>query len=513
MSRAIIFVLVFAAVIVLSAFLNSGCNNASSNEDMLTAGKYCSACHVYPNPQLLPRDIWENNILPAMGVFANFYRDRNGGYRSMTESMIASKDPLVKNISFNIGPEEWNKIVQFYIKNAPEQLTENERKIDTVLNTFDVVMPSKLRKPFTSSLYVNAKKDEVFEASIASDSLTILNNKLQYVNSINNAKGIVDIADINSTDTASQQFLFTHVGSFGPQPPPLNRQGFVEIVDVNHPQARKKIADSLDRPVQSILTDVNNDGLKDLIVCQFGFLQGELSLFLNNGQGYTKKVMSTLAGAIAIKQDDINNDGLPDFWVLFAAAYEGILQFINKGNGEFEQHQILNFPPCYGSTSFQLVDFNKDGKKDILYTCGDNADYSQVLKPYHGVYLFENTGTAYKQVDFFPINGCYKAAMADYDMDGDMDIAAIAFFADFDKHPEEGFVYLENEGNNKFTPHTFPLSKSGRWVCMESADYDGDGDTDILIGNLAAKPGNNRELMLQWMNNGPEFLVLRNKTR
>jgi tetratricopeptide (TPR) repeat protein len=38
-------------------------------------------------------------------------------------------------------------------------------------------------------------------------------------------------------------------------------------------------------------------------------------------------------------------------------------------------------------------DFNNDGYKDILYTCGDNADYSSnVLKSYHGVYIFLNDG-------------------------------------------------------------------------------------------------------------------------
>ncbi len=35
----------------------------------------------------------------------------------------------------------------------------------------------------------------------------------------------------------------------------------------------------------------------------------------------------------------------------------------------------------------------------------------------------------------------------DFDGDGDLDLAVIAFFADYPKQPEEGFVYLENTGN------------------------------------------------------------------
>ncbi|MFT4153452.1 FG-GAP repeat domain-containing protein [Parafilimonas sp.] len=512
MSKTIAAVFFLFIIILSGSLISAGCGNPSSGTGRLLAKKYCGSCHVFPGPELLPQNIWQNNILPAMGVFANFYRDRNGSYHPMTENMISSKDPVAHTISLKIDLADWNEIVQFYLKNAPQQLKEADRRIDTTLPTFGVLVPPKMCKSYTSSVYAYTGKCEILVSRLTTDSLIIFNKNLQYVSSAGNGKGIVDVSVADSSDKHFPQLLFTHIGSFGPQPPPMNRQGFVEITDIGHPQNRKIIADSLDRPVKSILTDVNNDGLKDLIVCQFGFLQGELSLFLNNGKTYTKKTLSRLPGAIDIQQDDINQDGLPDFWVLFAAAYEGIIRFINKGNGEFEQYQVMDFPPCYGSTSFQLVDFNKDGRKDILYTCGDNADYSQVLKPYHGVYLFENTGIAYKQAFFFPLNGCFKAVTTDYDMDGDMDIAAIAFFADYDKHPEEGFVYLENKGNGRFEPHTFPIANTGRWSCMEAADYDGDGDTDILIGNLAAKPGNNRELMLQWMNS-PEFLVLRNKTR
>lgn len=83
----------------------------------------------------------------------------------------------------------------------------------------------------------------------------------------------------------------------------------------------------------------------------------------------------------------------------------------------------MPFPPVYGSSYFELADFNKDGFEDIVYTCGDNADYSPVLKPYHGVYIFINDGkNNFKQAFFFSINGCYKAIPRDFDGDGKPDI-------------------------------------------------------------------------------------------
>ena len=93
---------------------------------------------------------------------------------------------------------------------------------------------------------------------------------------------------------------------------------------------------------------------------------------------------------------------------LFAQGEEGIF-LLQMLNGNFEQKEVLRFPPVYGSSSFELVDLNNDGFPDIIYTCGDNADYSRVLKPYHGVYIFLNDGkNNFTQKYFYHIDGCYK---------------------------------------------------------------------------------------------------------
>jgi len=40
--------------------------------------------------------------------------------------------------------------------------------------------------------------------------------------------------------------------------------------------------------------------------------------------------------------------------------------FTNKGNGKFQQEEVVRFPPIYGSSFFELVDLNKDGHPDII---------------------------------------------------------------------------------------------------------------------------------------------------
>jgi hypothetical protein len=143
----------------------------------------------------------------------------------------------------------------------------------------------------------------------------------------------------------------------------------------------------------------------------------------------------------------------PILMVLFAHDDESIRLFTNMGNGSFAVTRILTFPPVYGSSGFQLVDFDKDGLLDILYTCRDNADLSSILKPFHGVYIYRNKGDwNFEQAYFYPVNGCTKAIAADFDNDGDMDLASIAFFADFKNKPEEKFLYFEQDGPFHFCP-------------------------------------------------------------
>ncbi len=96
----------------------------------------------------------------------------------------------------------------------------------------------------------------------------------------------------------------------------------------------------------------------------------------------------------------------------------------------------------------------------------------------------------------------------DFDGDGDLDIATIAFFADYEKQPEEGFVYLENEGNFKFKPYSLPQAKLGRWLTMDVGDIDGNGKQCILLGNFSISQ-DNKKFNMNWKQ-GPPFLVLKN---
>jgi hypothetical protein len=114
------------------------------------------------------------------------------------------------------------------------------------------------------------------------------------------------------------------------------------------------------------------------------------------------------------------------------------------------------------------------------------------------------------------MEGAYDTRTADFDGDGDLDIAAIAYFPDFLQRPIEGFVYLENRGGLQFQPHTLAEADAGRWITMDAGDVDGDGDTDLALGSFTAGPTTipiPPALRESWKTNGAAVLLLENLTK
>ena len=473
----------------------------------LLAIRYCQSCHLLPDPSLLDTKSWEtvlSSMGPRLGIF-HYDFETYPSYKSDKDigpDFYPSK-PVLNSI-------EWQNVIDYYTATSPDSLPKQDRKlpIQNGLSLFTVQIPHFSYENSSSSFVKINSGDSSYPliiSDVTKQNIYFFNNQLEIKDSVYSSGPVVDI------DFTKNKMLACNIGVLNPNNGLYGKAQFINT-DEKGKMLEDTVAlfDKLRRPVQISAADLNSDGKNDYLVCEFGNLIGELSWMENRGNNkFTKHVLRAYPGAIKAYINDYNQDGAPDIWVLFAQGEEGVFLFTNKGNGEFETKEVLRLPSVYGSSYFEMVDFNNDGYLDIVYTCGDNADYSVVFKPYHGVYIFLNDKTnQFTQKYFFPINGCYKAMARDYDGDGDLDIATISFFADYEHQPEEGFVYLKNEGNFRFSPYSIPEVQSGRWLTMDVGDLDEDGKIDIVLGNFILGTSVFKSKGSQ--EHAPPFIILKN---
>lgn len=472
------------------------------------AKAHCVSCHQYPEPALLDKASWENHILPRMGFMLGVLPEdsRFSGFIEEEARALAFQNPRLFRREASLSKKEWEAIRAFYLKEAPNQLTAPPHtEVNSFLPHFKIHRPElKLSPPSTTLIRFSGQNILVGDAH--SKKLFQLNSKLELLNIANLREGVVDLSETDD------ELRLTVMGSFSPSD---RQEGLVLSLPKVPERGVKILLDSLRRPVHTAFGDLNQDGKEDIVSCEYGKWIGGLAWWEQLSPGkYKRRLLRNMPGAIRAYIHDFNQDGLPDVVALFGQGDEGIFIYYNQGNGRFKEKTALHFPPSYGSSYFSLIDFNRDGYQDILYTNGDNADFPPVLKPYHGIRLFKNDGKDdFKEVFFYPMHGAYGAIPGDYDLDGDLDFAAISFFPDFVNHAEKSFLYLRNRGDWQFDAFSFPEAAAGRWLVMDSGDPDQDGDLDLLLGSLAFEAPTGAGIERQWIEGGLPFILLENTTK
>jgi hypothetical protein len=241
--------------------------------------------------------------------------------------------------------------------------------------------------------------------------------------------------------------------------------------------------------------DMDGDSQLDLIVAEFGWQRTGRILWLRNilAEGdqprFESHPIDDRPGAIHLPVHDFNDDGRPDFAALVSQEYEAVDLFVNAGQGRFNRRNTWAAPDLtFGSTGIELVDLDRDGDRDILYTNGDAFDNS-VASPWHGVQWLENRGgLAFDYHRLSDMPGAYRALAADIDRDGDEDVVAVAFLprkvqpAILRGNQQASIVLLEQTAPRKFSRHTLERG-SPNYATLAVGDFDGDGDSDFAVGS------------------------------
>ena len=460
--------LLFGLFVIVDVDANDGQKSAESAMEL--TNKYCGLCHKVPSPTLLPKNYWPRTIK----IMAGFIRDKMGN------DFIS--DEVVRDIT------------ALYYGSSPAELPRLPYNDDGAANLkFSV---TELGNPSKIPLIVNLKAVSLYKSGAQQILVCDAENKqvtlLEGSGKKWEEKKIADIDVPAFTDVVDydgdgdKDIIVTDLGDFPPSSKLVGRVFLLRQTKLGVFE-KELLIDGIPRATQARALDIDGDGDLDLAVAAFGGNNiGEVFWIEILGDGkQVKHSMLEISGALNVTPMDLNADGKMDFVSLVSQEHEMLVAFIAQGNGSFETRIVARAPhPMYGSTGMTVVDIDKDGDQDILFSNGDAFDTQVDPKPYHGVQWLENKGGLI--FEFHEVGRSYGVASAvayDIDGDGDLDVIASSFLNYWDDSKRKSLVWFENDGRQHFTQHNFVDTPPGI-VSFEINDFNRDGKPDILLGTF-----------------------------
>jgi len=205
-----------------------------------------------------------------------------------------------------------------------------------------------------------------------------------------------------------------------------------------------------------------------------------------NFQSLMPHKLSSQGPAIAV--GDVNGDGLDDFYVGGAKYRPGAL-FIQDDLGSFSKSNspVFEQDQSYEDVDAIFFDANNDGAPDLYVVSGGSEDAPQSNGYGDRLYVNDGEGRFARVADALPPlrdNGSVATA-ADYDGDGDMDlfIGNRSVPGNYGISPNSHI--LENDGNGRFSEVTDQVSEDLKETGMVTdatwQDVNGDGTPDLIV--------------------------------
>jgi hypothetical protein len=236
--------------------------------------------------------------------------------------------------------------------------------------------------------------------------------------------------------------------------------------------------------------DINRDDLEDFIVGGSSFYNA--TIFTQNENG--KFIQSELVKGIEKYNEDegfllfdADNDNDLDLYVV-SGSYESPAGnerykdrlYLNDGKGKFSLSAGLIPDETTSGSCVRAADFDGDGDLD-LFVGGRVITGSYPFSP--PSYILRNDGGKFTDAtreicSSLSAGGMITDAIwTDYDNNGTIDLITVGEFMAITLYKNTGSVLIKakNSGIEKY---------SGWWNSITGADFDKDGDTDYVVGNL-----------------------------
>ena len=278
-------------------------------------------------------------------------------------------------------------------------------------------------------------------------------------------------------------------------------------LDAQHTPAYAQRTANLDFSVQPLLPympsshgppiavgDVNGDGLDDVFIGGHGgapgklFLQQKDGTFVESSAGQPWEADKAYDDWAAVFFD-ANGDGRLDLYVA-SGGYElapesPLLQdrlYINEGGGRFakDEHALPSMLSSKGTV--RVGDFNGDGRPD-LFVGGrlTPRDYPAPTRSY----ILRNDGNHFTDVTaavapelLHPGGMITDAAWIDFDGDGRLDLVTVGEWMPIQFYHNDGQKFSNVTSSTKLPP------TRGWWYSLAVGDFDHDGRSDLIVGNL-----------------------------
>jgi len=463
---------------------------ASSNHSAIPPEEivtFCGNCHRTPSPETFPKDAWYKEVKRGF----DFYTDSGRSDLSIPgkSSVVAwYRDHAPERLAPITFLPEPTSGRRFELQPIPALSGVTPMVAEVVWDSSPWRTVPELR---LSDMGTGHVRRIVFGQEIQSSEVFFGSHPACSVTTDLNGDGIPDllIAELGSKEPgdhdkgALQYIPGTSIDSIKEEVTPiciLNGVGRIAHVDV---------------------ADFDDDGDKDLVVAEFGWQKtGGIWLLENvsptegntpstiHSESFRRHKIDSRHGAIHVRVCDLNSDGIDDFICLVSQEHETIDAYIGNGDLTF-RHEVINAAedPSFGSCGIELVDIDQDQDLDVVYCNGDNLD-ALLIKPYHGVSLLINDGHfPFRKVKILSFAGASDTASADFDGDGDMDIAVSGFIPSqlYDQlsSPEyDSLCWLEQTEPGLFIPHSIEKSKTGH-LTVTAGDFNQDGQIDLAVGN------------------------------